>query len=375
MKLKNTVLIVDDEPITLDIMGGLLAREGCDLVFASNGEEALAKVKEANPDVILLDVMMPDMDGFEVCRKLKEHDRWRHIPIILVTALGSKEDMLQGFEVGADDFLHKPVSGPELRLRVRSMLRIKNQYDELEEALHLREELAHLIVHDMRNPITTIIGICELSLMKAKVGQNEEKDEITQIHSQARRLNSFLNDMLIVAKMEAGELILHRSKVNLGQFIEQVVESHQIIAQSRNIRLEIDIPNDSLPMFLDESLFQRVLDNLVSNALKFSPTDNTVQIRVTYPDPQEASSEDSFVKIEVIDRGPGVPEEYRERIFDKFEIVAMRDSVSTQFGLGLAFCKMVVEAHEGKIYVIPNEPEGANFTVEIKPFRLDLPKQ
>lgn len=373
MKQKNLVLIVDDEPITRDIMGGLLAREGCDLEFAAGGEEALAKVEETNPDVILLDIMMPDMDGFEVCRRLKAHDQWRHIPIILVTALGSKEDMLQGFEAGADDFLHKPVSGPELRLRVRSMLRIKNQYDELEEALRLREELAHLIVHDMRNPITAIIGICELSLMKAQIKQEEETEDITRIHSQARRLNSFLNDMLIVAKMEAGELILHRSKVSLGHFIEQVVQSHQIIAQSRNIRLVTDLPNHPLPIFLDENLFQRVIDNLVSNALKFSPTDSTVLLRVTYPTPQEISK-DSVVKIEVIDQGPGVPEEYKERIFDKFEIVAMKDSVSTQFGLGLAFCKMVVEAHEGQIYVSPNEPEGSIFTVEIKPVRLDLPK-
>jgi len=149
MREQGTILIVDDDSSARDTLEALLFQEGYDLFFAANGQEALERIDDVNPDVILLDVMMPGMDGFQVCQVLKTGPNWRHVPIILVTALDSREDMVRGFDAGGDDFVSKPIDGLELRARVRSMLRIKRQYDlleaqrrELQETLHLRSKLA-----------------------------------------------------------------------------------------------------------------------------------------------------------------------------------------------------------------------------------------
>jgi signal transduction histidine kinase len=186
------------------------------------------------------------------------------------------------------------------------------------------------------------------------------------IHTQARRLNSFLNDMLMLAKMKAGKPILNRSIVDVSQLVLEVEKSYSVIAWSKRIHLAVDLPEESRQISLDANLFQRVLDNLVSNALKFSPAESTVRLRVEYPEAKTASPmQEPRVRIQVLDEGPGIPEEHRDRIFDKFEIVALKERGISQVGLGLAFCKMVVEAHGGQIFVDANEPQGSVFTVEI----------
>jgi two-component system sensor histidine kinase/response regulator len=350
------ILIVDDEPGARKTLQGLLLREGYELTFAASGPEALARLEGLEPGVILLDVMMPGMDGFEVCQRLKTDERWRHIPVILVTALDSKEDLVRGLDAGADDFLSKPVNGLELRARVRSMLRIRKQYDELEATLRLREDMANMIVHDMRNYLMPILGFSQL--LKRKITAPDVLKDVEVIWDHARRLQSFLNDMLVLAKVEAGKPVLNRSLVDVNRLVLEVEKSYSVVARARGINLVVELPGESRQTSLDSNLFQRVLDNLVSNALKFSPAESTVTLRAEYP------GAGTGLRIQVLDEGPGIPEEHRERIFDKFEIVALSRDVS-QVGLGLAFCKMAVEAHGGRIFVDANEPRGAVFTVEI----------
>ena len=356
------IMIVDDEAIARDVMEGLLIREGYQLTFATNGPEALAAIAGEPPDVILLDVMMSGMNGFEVCRRLKAEEQWQHIPIILVTALSSKEDLAQGLEAGADDFLTKPVNELELRARVRSMLRIKRQYDKLEASLRVREDLARMIVHDMRSPLSVILGYSELPLMlENNVSAEYLLGDLEKIRTQARRLNGFLNDMLMLAKIEAGQLILRATAVDLNPLVQQVIDSHQIVAESRNVALATHLPTESYQLTLDPNLFQRVLDNLLSNALKFSAPGSEVAVYLAY----NVREPEPHICLKVLDQGPGISSDHKERIFDKFEIVNLKRSGVPQVGLGLAFCKMVVEAHGGRIYVEDNQPQGSVFTVEI----------
>lgn len=355
----NTILIVDDESLARDIIEGFLFREGYDLHFAGGGVEALEIIPKINPDLILLDVMMPEIDGFEMCRHLESEIAWQNVPIILITALDSKQDLARGIDSGADDFLTKPVNDVELRARVRSMLRIKNQYDKLEAILELREDLTHMIVHDIRNPLTAIMGYSGLLLRHSDIPP-EDLGSIRDIQSQARRLNSMLNDMLILAKMEAKRLLLNRTGVDLNLLLQRVQANHLPIAQSRQINLVIQLPLESQPVSLDVNLFERVLDNLLSNAIKFSPHESSVTLQVEYP-----QTGDFRARIKVLDEGPGIPREDRERIFDKFEIAGMKEQGALQIGLGLVFCKMVVDAHKGHIFVEPNYPAGSVFVVEI----------
>jgi signal transduction histidine kinase len=349
------------------MMEGFLIPDNYNTLFASSGPETLELVEKSPPDIILLDVMMPEMDGFEVCEHLKGDKRWQHIPIILVTALSSTEDLVRGLDAGADDFLNKPVDSVELRARVRSLLRIKKQYDELETTLRLREDLTHMIVHDIRTPLTAVLGFTELMLARNTLSAVDVKD-MRALQSQAYRLDAFLNDMLILAKLESERLILNRSMVNVNQLVEQVKESYNVVARSKKVRLIIDLPPAAQHILLDANLFQRVLENLLSNSLKFSPPEGMITIQVEYPRAKTLLyASVPRVRIKVFDEGPGITEEYRERIFNKFEIVQLKEfgEGDPQIGLGLAFCKMVIEAHGGHVFVEANEPQGSVFIVEV----------
>ncbi len=360
MQEPSTVLIIDDEPIAREGLEALLASEGYRLEFATNGLEGLTKVAEQLPDVILLDIMMPDMDGYEVCLRLKANPQARHVPIIILTALSDKESLVRGLDAGADEFLSKPVTGLELRARVRSMLRIKKQHDELDRLLHMREQLVNMVVHDMRTPLQVIMSYGDLLLSEAAL-EAEQREWVELLNANADRLSKLLTEMLITAKMEKGQFVLHRAAVELTRLVREVWHYHRVIAGDRNIRLLLDLPEQSSPqVLLDANLFIRVLDNLLSNALKFSPPGSEVMLRVIQP-----ASPDDRVRVQVIDQGPGIPVEDLDRIFNQFEVVALRQKGLPQLGLGLPFCKLVVEAHGGLLRVEPNKPVGSIFTVEL----------
>lgn len=359
------ILITDDEPKSLYTMEMLLYKEPFEILFAQSGQATLDLVEAEPPDLILLDIMMPDMTGFEVCRVLKSDKRWQHIPIILVTALDRKEDLVRGLEAGADEFLTKPVHGLELRARVRSMLRIKKQHDDLQEALRLREVMADMIIHDMRNPISALV--LYTNLMTHRNGQSLPFNELAKkINHQVHRLNSFLGDLLLLAKIGSGKLLLQTTPLNVEKLLTSAATDHQDIADSKGITFKFSLPDKPREFSLDEKLLQRVFANLISNAIKFSPNDSTISLRVSYPESDANSPiQQAGFRAQVIDEGPGIPEEHRERIFDKYEIIEVKHEAIPQIGLGLAMCKMAVEAHGGRIFVEENQPTGAIFTIEI----------
>lgn len=352
------VLIVDDIASAREMLGALLSVENYETVYLDSGKAALEKLDQIQPDVLLMDVMMPELDGFEVCRRIRSQDKWQHLPIILVTALDSNQDLARGIDAGADDFLHKPVNGIELRARVRSMLRIKRQFDALEAALQMREDLAHMIVHDMRSPLTAIFGYVEL--LAFDMGSPEAANDLEKLRRQTQRLNAFVNDLLMAAKMEHNRLLLNATPTNLNELVRTIAETHEMIAVSRAIELHLHLPAVAQEISVDATLFQRAIDNLLSNALKFAPFDSTVTIAVEYhPQPNVQA------RLSVIDEGPGIPPHDRERIFNKYEVAAMKQRSDAAVGLGLAFSRLVVDAHHGRIYYRPNQPTGSIFTIEI----------
>ncbi|MUG98431.1 response regulator [Scytonema sp. UIC 10036] len=351
-----TILIIDDEPDNFDVIDTLLDTEGYQLSYVSNGEQALALLKAFQPDVILLDVMMPQMNGIEFCQKFKSHPQWKHIPVIMVTALTAKEDLSKCLALGADDFISKPVNGVELRSRVKSMLRIKKQYDTLQETLRLRENLSEMIVHDLRNPLTTIIMATEI-LGMAKFSPELLQKKTDAIVRSARQLQSLIDNLLLMAKLESGKMILQRTEVDLFAICYSAISDLEIFAEQKKLKLVVSLPAIGGSVSVDLNLFRRVLDNLLFNAIKFAPYNSEIMLCADYPKPGRA-------RIQVADSGPGVKEELRQKIFEKYEIGTPMKEVS-QIGLGLAFCKMTVEAHGGSIKVEKNEPKGAIFTVEI----------
>jgi|APFre7841882630_1041343.scaffolds.fasta_scaffold06674_3 signal transduction histidine kinase len=360
MQTTSTVLIIDDEPIARAGLEALLAGEGYRLEFATNGQEGLAMAAGLVPDVILLDIMMPDMDGYEVCKQLRDAPRLRSIPIIIISALSDKESLVRGLDAGADEFLSKPVTGLELRARVRSMLRIRRQHKELQRLLQWREQFVNMLVHDMRTPLQVIMSYADLLLSDAPL-ETEQREWAELINTNADRLNRLLTEMLIMAKMERGQFALNQTTVELSQLLRSAYQHHRGVAGERTIRLQLEVPEQPVYGWLDANLCVRVLDNLLSNALKFSPPDSEVTLRLLLP-----AAAAKHLYIQILDQGPGIPEEDRERIFNPFEIVALRQKGLPQIGLGLPFCKLAVEAHKGKLWVEPNQPTGSIFVIELE---------
>ncbi len=368
---KGLILIVDDDPTASLTLKSLLIKDEHNIDIAENGLEALAYLEEKCPDVILLDVMMPNIDGFEVCTMIKSDKRFEAIPVILVTALDSKEELIRGLEAGADEFLTKPVNGPELRARVSSMIRIKHQYNEIQATLELREDLTHIIAKNMSDPLRSIL--VSLYFLRKNYDNCENFDSsgransetYNSIESQALKLYSFSNDLLMLTKIKEGKLLLNRTMVEIVDLIEEVRKNYSLLAEHKGIDFQIDIPcTDPREVYLDANMILRMLDNLISNALKFSPSGSKVTLKLEYP---EGCS--YLVKIMVLDEGNGLSEEDQQIIYEKFDISGIRrdrfkSKNISKLGLGLAFCKMVVEAHNGNITVKANKPKGSIFTVE-----------
>lgn len=360
MTPRSKILIVDDEQSMRMQIESMLANHEYELVSLANGKELLEKLAILSPDLIILDVIMPEMDGFEVCRRIKAQGQFQHIPIILVTVMDGKKVLAKGLEAGAVDFLQKPVSKLELQVRVRSMLRIKKQYDELQATLRMREELSSMIVHDMSSPIVSVL--LHATLMQDKITDPELLKHLEMIRLAAERLDSFVNDMLMMAKMEQSKLLLSLSLVDVNQLALDAEQHFSIIAHSKGIKLQLELPDPPLEMSLDSNLFRRVIANLLANALQYSPSDTTVMLRL---EPATHFDDKPHLRLQVIDQGPGIPEEYRTRVFEKFEVVDMKRKGVAQIGLGLTFCKMAVDAHGGRIFIKTNQPQGSIFVVEI----------
>ncbi len=347
------ILIVDEDPFAQMAYLGLLHNEPYIIETAPDGPGALEALARNPPDVVLLDIMMPGMDGIEVCRRIKAAHAPTVIPVVLITALTDPKVMATGSDAGADDFLTKPVTGMELRTHLRSMLRIKHQYEELQRLMKLRDELVHMVVHDMRTPLQVILGTSELLKHEGHLPPSAAED-VKTIAEHASRLRSFVNDILLIAKMEGECIAVQRSPANLADLLDTCVQSWAMLAKSRRIELRMEAEPGCIRR-LDHDLVLRVIDNLLRNALNFSPADTVISLRWL------VSSDDDFAVLEVQDQGPGIPAGERERIFQKFAVVERPQLGHRQIGLGLAFCRLATEAHGGGISVVEANGGGALF--------------
>ncbi len=354
------ILVVDDEPTSFDVIEGVLYHELYTLHYASSGSEALRRIDSLKPDLVLLDMMMPRMDGAAVCQQLRANFDWRHIPVIMVTALSSKEDLYRCLEAGADDFIGKPVNALELRARVRAMLRIKSQYDELvaareqvEALSRSREEMAHTIVHDLRHPVTTLLFACEL-LLQAELAV-PLKQRVQMMKTEVQRLGDMLNMLLLTAKIEAQQLVLQPEAVDLSELIRDTLLPWQDAAAQKQVRLQQAGDRDPPILNLDSGLLRRVLDNLITNALKYAPAQSHIIVDV--------QTEAAAVVVNVADQGQGVEPQWSEIIFNRFETGAATGN--EHIGLGLAFCRQAVQAHGGTLTVAANQPQGAVFSLRL----------
>lgn len=347
--MSSSILIVDDAAASRQTIEGMLFREGHRLRFAESGWDCLEQVEAEKPDLILLDVMMPGLSGYDVCRRLKGEKTYQFIPIILLTALNEKKHLLEGLEAGADEFVSKPVSGPELRARVKNLLRMKSLHDELESTMQFRDDLVRFLVHDMRSPLVSIRLQCELGLLDFHYP--EVQDSLRKILTETRTLNGYVDEMLSAASLEGNRFPLTLGEVWVDKLVEEWLRCHHLE------RLwELSLEGERGPWLGDPGLLTRLLDNLLSNALKYGDG-KPVQVSL--------SRSAAGLVLRVADQGFGIPPEHRARIFEKHGMVPLRKAGVQQTGLGLYFCKLVVAAHGGTIEVEENRPGGSVFVVRL----------
>ena len=356
------VLIVDDERYQRALIRETLATDSS-LTFAEaeNGREALELAPSIRPDVVILDVMMPVLDGFYVCRALKTNPLLRTVPVILVTALGQTQDKVAGLDSGADDFVNKPFEESELQARVRSALRVKSLHDQLQQVSQMRDNLVKMIMHDMGN-MASVIGSALTLYEKFPPDSARAIKFVRDAFEANLSLGDMINDALDIGSMEAQRMPLHCVNTDLHSLIKSLVDSYQAPALENNVELTLEVDPEYKPTaFIDTVLIRRVIGNLLTNALKFAPGNSRVTVQL------DNRAEPNYMTFSVSDQGPGIAPEEMPTLFDKYQQAQQyADHGSrTGRGLGLAFSKLAVEAHGGTIAVQSVLGSGATFVVTL----------
>lgn len=355
------ILVVDDNPLNVEPLCDLLSAMGYRVDQALDGPTALRIAADRLPDLILLDIMMPGMNGIEVCRRLKLEPATARIPIVFVTALSESEDKVRAIEAGGDDFLTKPFNRPILLARIRSLLRLKAARDEVDasyrklQALErLKDDLMKMIVHDLKSPLTGILGTLEMAV-DGDLGDvsPELRGLLVDGIQRGGDALQLMDDLLELTRLEETRLVPDLEAVEVQSLLRATEREWRVRVEQQGATIHADVAN-SLQIEADRYLLRRVFSNLIGNAIRHGGPG--VEIRLS-----AAETEDwRGVQFTVRDNGPGVPPAYHDIVFRKFGTLPRGDTRATT-GLGLTFCKLAVEAHGGWIWVESPENGGAAF--------------
>ena len=395
------ILVVDDTPSNVKALRMRLSPEGYEVLEASDGLQALERVAQEKPDLVLLDVMMPGLNGFEVCRRVKSQPDTQFIPVVLVTALTDRESKVTGIEAGADDFINKPLDPDELRARVKSLLRTKSLHDELqrgyEELRRLTEDLKAAnrqvqeatrrksqflanMSHELRTPMNAILGFTDLVLRRSGDAlPDQQRDNLMKVKLSADHLLNLINDLLDLSKIEAGRVDIISASFHVKRLIANCCATVSPLVKP-GVTLNYEVADDVGEAHTDEARLRQIIINLLSNALKFTEQ-GEVKVRVARPPTADSRpppsipgppssvvgrpSEDGFLEIAVSDTGICIPPEALGYIFEEFRQVEGSPQQQKGTGLGLSITKKLTELLGGTIEVTSEVGRGSKFTVRI----------
>jgi len=364
----ETILVVEDVAANIDILVDAFGDE-YSVSVTLDGQSALKTLDAVNPDLILLDVMMPGMDGYEVCARLKENPATRDIPVIFLTAMNEDVDEAKGLRLGAVDYITKPFNPSLVKARIRNHLDLRRarmevveqrntiaaDYQKLRELEKLRDDLVHMIVHDMRSPLTGLVLFLE-ALSPENFMDPDFQNNLAQIREASRALSDMVTSLLDVSRLEAGQMPLHCEVSDLGQLTRNATQRLSGLTQGRQVT--VHTTTASILAYCDRSLTERIVQNLLGNALKFTPPEGSIRI--------ELGLEDQWARFSITDTGPGIPVEYHEKVFQKFGQVEQQNKrKAPSSGLGLTFCKLATEAQGGDIQLASEAGRGATFHLRL----------
>lgn len=368
---KRLILIVDDLPENLQVLAGHLTEQGYEILAATNGPRALALVRNRKPDLILLDIMMPGMDGFAVCRELKAEEDSSDIPVIFITARTDTGDILQGFELGAVDYITKPFRPPELLARVRTHLELKSSRDlfttynkQLERiSRHLRRlnedknRFLSIVSHDIRGAFGNVISVSRLLTDEEPVEEEDASQLLTDIGIEAEHMIALAENLLNIDAIERREIRLQSEHVDTQPLLDFAIQAHQMASQAKTITFQLQCDNSAIRG--DLTACRQILSNLVSNAVKYSPPESQVWI-------EAARDGDGLVRLSVRDEGQGISAEDQKKLFRPFtRLTRKAESIEHSIGLGLSIVRLMAEGMGGSADCESRPGEGATFFVRL----------
>ncbi|GAK61277.1 response regulator receiver sensor signal transduction histidine kinase [Candidatus Vecturithrix granuli] len=386
---KATILIVDDNTTNLNVLLDYLHDVGYKVLIAPNGEQALQQMQHVSPDLILLDVMMPGIDGFETCQRLKDKEKTKDIPVIFMTALTDTVDKIRGFAVGGVDYITKPFQHEEVLARVNAHLTIRNLQQELqkknedlekyadllagrnaqlhEKNLELDEKNAQLkilnadkdkffsiIAHDLRNPLGALRELPQIIIENIETYTRDELIRMILLQRDAaKNLFALLENLLTWSRIQRGMIEYQPQQLNLEHVIARNISLMKPQAEQKQIRLT-SLVQEHIPILADYNMIDTVIRNLISNALKFTKEGGSIEVSIAH--------NDEFAEIAVADTGIGIKEQYIAKLFridEQYRRIGTANEKGT--GLGLILCKEFVEKHGGRIWVESEVGKGSIF--------------
>ncbi len=391
--VKSSMLLVDDDPINLNVLVDTLNNENLDVSIATSGEDALDLVETVHPDIILLDVIMPGIDGFEICRRLKEKETTHDIPVIFMTALVDTVDKIRGFDAGGVDYITKPFQHVEVLARVKAQLTIVHQQRQLRElnvslaaerallaervqerttelskanaelvhAVRLKDDFLASMSHEFRTPLNVILGMAQILQEKLYGPLTEQQfSSLRQIEESGRRLLALITDLMDSSQIRTGELELHITPVSVELICQAGLRFLHQAARKKQLKVSFVYDSAITSIHADEHRMKHVLVELLNNAVTFTHEGGTVGLNV------EGNTEKRVVSFSVWDTGIGVAKEDLERLFQPF--VHLDSSLSRGYegaGIGLSLAHHIVEKHGGSIAVESEVGKGSRFTVSL----------
>ncbi len=369
---EKNILIVDDLPTFIQLASGILKTAGYNVFFATSGEAALKRIEQIHIDLILLDVLMPEMDGYEVCRRIRQHPIHHDIPILFLTAQTEVEDIVHGFEAGGQDYINKPFNSSELLSRVENHLWLKHSVDqlkdeienrkqiqaELETANRSKDKLFSIVAHDLNNPFTTLMW--SIDLLKSSLDNISPEDLnffVDQLHISINRIYELNKNLLSWARTQSSRIEVKAQNLSLDQLIDENIHLVTEMAEKKQISI---IRENSCreSVYADKELLNTVIRNLLTNGLKFTKSGGKITLK--------AEKEKQGVTLEIRDTGVGMPPEKVEKLFQVGEKQSTYGTDNeTGTGLGLILAKEFIELMGGSIYVESKEGEGTAFFITI----------
>lgn len=381
--MKNTIphiLIVDDIGENLQVLGNILSKEGFDTSFALNGKLALSVIEETLPDLILLDIAMPVMDGFEVCRILKSSERTREIPIIFLTAKTEVDNMVHGFSLGADDYVTKPFNTLELLARVKAHIELKKSKDtileqnkelsnlvnqlsksneELNKLNASKDKFFSIIAHDLKGPVGNLNSFLNFMTDQSdKISKEEFQKDLILLQSSSKKIKDLLENLLTWSRSQRGDIQYNPDNFDL----QRLIQSNMLLFESSVNNKKISLLNkvqSGIAGYFDYEMIKTVFRNLISNAIKYTNTNGSITI--------SSRELDTFIEITIEDTGTGMNHSMSQNLFrievKHFSTDGTNGEKGT--GLGLILCKEFIDKHGGKIWVESEEGKGSKFKFTI----------